>query len=59
MMYGYKAFYRGKTLDIYADTLYNAQVKAAKEFKAKKAYEVTVVLCEKDGKVYEQSTATI
>jgi len=58
-MNGYKAFYRGKTLDIYADSLYNAQVKAAVEFKAKKAYEVTVLLCEKNGEVYEQSTASL
>jgi len=58
-MNGYKAFYRGKTLDIYADTLYNAQVKAAKEFKAKKTYEVTVVLCEVNGEQYVQSTASL
>ena len=58
-MNGYKAFYRGKTLDIYADTLYNAQVKAAKEFKAKKTYEVTVMLCEVNGEQYAQSTASL
>lgn len=58
-MNGYKAFYRGKTLDIYADTLYNAQVKAAKEFKAKKTYEVTVMLCEVNGEQYVQSTASL
>ena len=58
-MNGYKAFYRGKTLDIYADTLYNAQVKAAKEFKAKKTYEVTVMLCEVNGEQYVHSTASL
>tara|TARA_R110000772_G_scaffold99174_2_gene198850 strand:- start:10394 stop:10570 length:177 start_codon:yes stop_codon:yes gene_type:complete len=58
-MNGYKAFYRGKTLDIYADSLYNAQVKAAKEFKARKTYEVTVVLCELNGEQYVQSTASL
>lgn len=48
-MNGYKAFYRGKTHDVYADTSYEAQQKAAAHFKAKKAYEVTVMLCEKAG----------
>lgn len=49
-MNGYKAFYRGKTHDVYADTSFEAQQKAATFFKAKKAYEVTVMLCEKAGK---------
>jgi len=48
-MNGYKAFYRGKQLEVYADTSYKAQLKAAELFKAKKSYEVTVVLCEKQG----------
>lgn len=48
-MNGYKCFYRGKTLDVYANTTLEARDKAAKEFKAKKAYEVTAVLCEKNG----------
>ncbi len=47
-MNGYKAFYKGKALDVYAETAYQAQQKAAKEFKAKKSYEVTVMLCELD-----------
>ena len=48
-MNGYKAFYRGKTHNLYADTSYEAQQRAAAHFKAKKAYEVTVMLCEKAG----------
>ena len=48
-MNGYKAFYKGKQLEVYAESSYEAQLKAAKEFKAKKSYEVTVVLCEKNG----------
>jgi len=48
-MNGYKAFWRGKTIEVYADTSLAAQTKAAALFKARKAYEVTVVLCEKDG----------
>lgn len=48
---GYKAFYKRKEIEVYADSAYEAQKKAAKQFKAKKEYEVTVVLCEKpDGK---------
>ncbi len=46
---GYKAFWRGKSVEVHAETSYEAQQKAAKLFKAKKAYEVTVVLCEKAG----------
>lgn len=48
-MNGYKAFYRGKTVEVYADTSYQAQQKAAALLKAKKDWEVTVVLCEKAG----------
>jgi hypothetical protein len=47
-MNGYKAFYKGKTLEVYAETSYEAQQKAALLFKAKKSYDVSVVLCEKD-----------
>ena len=52
---GYKAFFKGKTLDVYAATSYEAQKKAAELFKAKKSYEVDVILCEKAG---EQITHT-
>lgn len=51
-MNGYKAFYRGKTCEVYADSSYEAQQKAAQFFKAKKSYEVTVMLCEVGGKQY-------
>ena len=51
-MNGYKAFYRDKTCEIYALTSYEAQQAAAKVFKAKKSYDVSVVLCERaDGTV--------
>ena len=36
---GYKAFYKGKSIDVYATTSYQAQQKAAIQFKAKKSYE--------------------
>jgi ABC-type thiamine transport system substrate-binding protein len=51
MLNGYKAFYKDKTLDIYATSSYEAQKDAAIKFKAKKSYEVTIVLCEKSGEV--------
>lgn len=49
-MNGYIAFYKGKQLEVHANTSYEAQMLAAKTFKAKKSYEVTVMLAEKDGK---------
>lgn len=42
----YKAFYKNRTLTIQADTSYAAQLEAAKQFKAKKSYDVTVVLAD-------------
>lgn len=47
-MNGYIALYRGKQIEIHADTSYAAQQEAARLFKAKKSYEVTVYLAEKD-----------
>jgi len=46
---GYIAFYKGKQIEVYANSSYEAQKKAAEQFKAKKAWEVTVKLAEKDG----------
>ena len=54
---GYVAFYKGKKVDVEADTMYGAQKTAAKYFNAKKEYDVNVVLAEVDGKQYVQSTA--
>lgn len=48
-MNGYIAFYRGKQIEVQAETSYKAQLKAAELFKARKSYEVTVMLAEKDG----------
>lgn len=45
-MNGYKAYWKGKEIEVYANTSFEAQRKAAEQFKAKKAYEVTVMLCE-------------
>jgi len=49
-MNGYKAFYKGKQVEVYATTSYNAQIEAALRLKAKRPYEVSVVLCEVSGK---------
>ena len=58
-MNGYKAFYRGKTAEVLAKTAYEAQQKAAIVLKAKKSYEVTVVLCEKEGEQVTHSTSQL
>ena len=50
MLNGYIAFYRNKRAEVYAASTYEAQRKAAEVFRARKAYEVTVVLAEKDGR---------
>jgi hypothetical protein len=48
-MNGYVAIYKGKRIEVYAETSYKAQMKAAELFKAKKSYDVTVMLAEKNG----------
>ena len=48
-MNGYIAFYKNKRAEVTAATSYEAQQKAALVFKAKKSYDVTVVLAERDG----------
>lgn len=58
-MNGYIAFYKGKKLEVHASTSYEAQKKAADQFKAKKSYEVTVMLAEKDGKQVTHSTTDL
>jgi len=45
----YIAFYKGKQRVVEAESSYEAQGKAAIEFKAKKRHEVTVVLAEING----------
>ncbi len=55
-MNGWKAFYKGKSIEIYAEpskTLLQVRSAAAKFFKAKKEYDVTVFLCEKAGRTIE------
>jgi hypothetical protein len=42
----YIAFYKGKTHELYADSSFAAQEAAAKFFKARKSYQVTVMLAD-------------
>jgi len=49
-MNGYIAFYKGRRIEVTAETSYQAQQIAAAKFRAKHSYDVTVVLAEKDGK---------
>ena len=49
-MNGYIAIYKGKQIEVLADSSYKAQQIAASQFKAKKSYDVTVMLCEIDNK---------
>lgn len=46
-MNGYLTFYKNKTHEVWANNSYEAQQKAATFFKAKKSYDVAVVLCER------------
>jgi hypothetical protein len=50
-MNGYKAFFNGKELDVYANSLLEAKTKALAAFKPakSKAHMVHVHLCEKAG----------
>jgi hypothetical protein len=45
----YKAFHKGREIEVQAETSYKAQQLAAQQFKAKKSYDVTVVIVAKDG----------
>lgn len=47
---GYVALYKGKQAEVWAKTAAAAQSLAATFFKVKKSYQVSVYLCEKDGK---------
>jgi len=47
---GYIAFYKGKKMEVHADTSLEARDIAAEKFRARRPYDVTVVLAEKGGK---------
>lgn len=46
-MFTYVCFYRGKKIVVQALRSYDAQLKAAEIFKARKAWNITVVLADK------------
>jgi len=45
----YSAYYKGKKLEVEANTAYEAQLLAAKAFNAKKAYDVSILLIALNG----------
>jgi ATP-dependent DNA ligase len=57
-MNGYIAFHKGRRVEVYASSSYDAQQRAAAMLKVKatKSYEVTVVLAEKDGEQVTHNT---
>lgn len=42
----YQAYYRGRTIQVEAQSSYQAQLRAAEIFGVRKAYQVTVVLAD-------------
>ena len=48
----YECFWKSKRITVEADSSYQAQQKAQALFKAKKGYEITVVLVELNGQEY-------
>jgi hypothetical protein len=58
-MNGYVAFYKGKKIEVHANTSYEAQQKAAAVFKARKSYEVTVMLAELGGQAVVHTGAEL
>lgn len=57
MLNTYQCFYRGRQTQLQAETSYLAQQHAAKYFKAKKAYDVTVILVAHGDEPVVHSTA--
>jgi len=56
---GYVCFYKSKRIEVEAETSHQAQLKAAGILKLKKAYEITVMLAEKNGQPVVHSTSAI
>lgn len=48
---GYLCFYKNRRMEVYASSIYAAQLIAAKHLGAKKSWEVTVMLAERNGEV--------
>ena len=58
-MFTYIAFYKGKQIEVKALRSYDAQEIAAKIFKARKSYDVTVMLAAKGEESVIHHPATI
>jgi len=58
-MFTYIAFYKDKQITVNALRSYDAQLIASKIFKAKKSYEVTVMLASKNDEPVIHHPATI
>ena len=58
-MFTYIAFYKGKEITVNALRSFDAQEQAARIFKAKKSYEVTVMLAAKGDEPVIHNPATI
>lgn len=43
----YQAYYRGRVIQLQAQSSYQAQIRAAEIFDARKAYQVSVVLADR------------
>lgn len=58
---GYKAFYGNRETEVWADTAYQATMKAIEYFKPAKSKKhlVHVVICESNGKQVVHSTASL
>ena len=55
----YECFWKSKRTTVEADSSYEAQQKAQTFFKAKKGYEITVMLVELNGKQYVHDASSI
>jgi hypothetical protein len=58
-MNGYVCFYKGKRIEVYADSIFAAQQQGANLLRAKRTHEVAVVLAEKNGETVTHSTAEV
>jgi hypothetical protein len=54
----YECFWKGKSTTVEATTSYQAQQKAQSFFKAKRGYEITVMLAELNGQAYVHSSSS-
>ena len=46
---GYVCFYKGKRYEVYAETVYDAQVRCACENRIKRRQDIAVILAERNG----------